>query len=425
MVNCVDRLLPMPKESFHFKDHLTSIALGCLVAIIVAGSGYVLGYRRGNFQATTLTADGAKAQADYTVYWEAWNVLKQNFVSADKKTDKDLLYGSISGLASAFGDPHTVFFPPEEGKAFAEQVNGEFGGIGAEIAQKDGLIQIQTPLKGTPSERAGLLSGDFILKIGATSTESMDVFSAVQLIRGEPGTKVTLNVFRKDKWLQPRDIVITRERIEVPTLETKYYDNNKIVGISLYQFNPNASRRFHEAATDALTKGAQGIVFDLRNNPGGYLDIANELAGWFVNRGTLIVSERFKSGPDQQFLAAGNGALKALPVVILINGGSASASEILAGALRDIRGVKIVGEKSYGKGTVQQVMDLKDGSSLKVTIAHWVMPSGTILDHNGIVPDIEVKPTDDDLKNKKDVQLEKALEVLRAEIASGKTVAGR
>jgi carboxyl-terminal processing protease len=269
------------------------------------------------------------------------------------------------------------------------------------------------------------LSGDFILKIGATSTESMDVFSAVQLIRGEPGTKVTLNVFRKDKWLQPRDIVITRERIEVPTLETKYYDNNKIVGISLYQFNPNASRRFHEAATDALTKGAQGIVFDLRNNPGGYLDIANELAGWFVNRGTLIVSERFKSGPDQQFLAAGNGALKALPVVILINGGSASASEILAGALRDIRGVKIVGEKSYGKGTVQQVMDLKDGSSLKVTIAHWVMPSGTILDHNGIVPDIEVKPTDDDLKNKKDVQLEKALEVLRAEIASGKTVAGR
>jgi carboxyl-terminal processing protease len=415
----------MAKEIFKLKEHLATVISGVLVAILVAPAGYALGYRKGNYQATTLTSDGAKAEADYSVYWEAWNVLKRNFVSADKKTDKDLLYGSISGLASAFGDPHTVFFPPEEGKAFTEQVNGEFGGIGAEIAQKDGLIQVQTPLKGTPSERAGLISGDFILKIGVTSTENMDVNSAVQLIRGEPGTKVTLNVFRKDKWVQPRDIVITREKIEVPTLDTKYYDNNKIVGISLYQFNPNSSRRFYEAATDALLKGSKGIIFDLRNNPGGYLDVANELAGWFVNRGTLVVSERFKSGPDEQFLAAGNGALKALPVVILINGGSASASEILAGALRDIRGAKIVGEKSYGKGTVQQMMELKDGSSLKVTIAHWVMPSGTILDHNGITPDIEVKPTDEDIKNKKDVQLEKALEVLRAEIAGNNTVAGR
>jgi carboxyl-terminal processing protease len=154
----------------------------------------------------------------------------------------------------------------------------------------------------------------------------------------------------------------------------------------------------------------------MRNNPGGYLEVANDLASWFVERGTLIVSERFRSGEDQKFLATGNGALKNIPIVILLNKGSASASEILAGALRDLRGAKIIGEKSYGKGTVQEVMDLKDGSSLKVTIAHWVMPSGKILDHNGIEPDYLVEPTDEEITKKDDVQLKKAIEVLTAQI---------
>lgn len=408
----------MPEEKFHIKDHIGTVVIGLVVAVILAFGGYTIGFRRGNYQLTTLTAEGSKAEADYSVYWQAWKILKEQFVDAEKKTDKDLLYGSISGLTQSFGDPHTIFFPPEEGKDFTEQVNGSFGGIGAEIGEKDRLIQIQTPLKGTPAERAGLLPGDFILKIGATSTESMDVTSAVRLIRGEIGTPVTLNIFRKDSWVQPRDIVIVRERIEVPTLETTFYDNDQIARIALYQFNPNAPLRFYQAATELLAKGSKGLIIDVRNNPGGYLDVANDIAGWFVSRGTIIVTERFKSGPDEIFYASGNGALKGLPVVVLMNAGSASASEILAGALRDIRGAKIVGEKSYGKGTVQQLVDLKDGSSLKITVAHWVMPSGTILDHNGITPDIEVKPTDEEIKNKDDVQLTRALEVLREQMGA-------
>lgn len=400
------------------KENIASVVTVIILTAVLLAGGYLAGYRRGALEsATSVTSSGEKVAADYDVYWEAWKLLKDNHVDAAKKNDQDLMYGSISGLAQSFGDPHTTFFPPVEGKKFQEDVSGSFGGIGAEIGEKDGVIGIVAPLKGSPSEKAGLLAGDLILKIGDTSTEGLDVLKAVSKIRGEIGTKVILNVFRKEKWLQPRDITVTRERIELPTLDTTYFDNNKIAQVQLYAFNQNAPLKFYEAMTKALLKGTKGIILDLRNNPGGYLEVSTELAGWFLDRGELIVSERFKSGPDNKYLAQGNGALKKMPVVILINRGSASASEILTGTLRDQRGAKVIGEKSYGKGTVQEVLPLKDGSSLKVTIAHWVMPKGQILDHNGITPDIEVLPTDDDIKNKKDVQLDKALEVMRAELS--------
>ncbi len=409
----------MPRLRSYVREHLAAAISAILIFVALAAGGYYVGFKNGAYQAAvTTTTEGTTAQADYGVYWQAWKVLKDNHVDADKKDDKDLMYGSIAGLAQSLGDPHTVFFPPVEGKHFQEEVNGSFGGIGAEIGEKDGFINVVAPLKGSPAERAGLLAGDVILKIGATSTESLTVDAAVNLIRGPAGTNITLSVFRKDKWLQPRDITIMRDKIELPTLDTTYFDKNKIAQLQLYGFNLNAPLKFYQAATDILLKGTQGIVLDLRNNPGGYLEVAHDLAGWFMDRGSLVVTERFKPGtsPDQTFLAAGNGALKKLPIVILLNKGSASASEILAGALRDQRGAKIVGETSYGKGTVQEVMNLKDGSSLKVTIAHWVMPKGQILNFDGIKPDYQVLPTDDDIKAKKDVQLDKALEVLRAEI---------
>lgn len=407
----------MPKAGFNLNEHIPKVIGVFVLVVVIALGGYYFGYHNATFYSLqNITNDGTRADADYSVYWQAWQMLKQNHVDSDKKTDTDLLYGSIGGLAQSFDDPHTVFFPPEEGQKFAEEVNGSFGGIGAEIGNKDGFINVVAPLKASPAERAGLEAGDLILKIGATSTEDLDVNQAITLIRGPIGTTVVLNIFRKEKWVQPRDILIIRERIELPTLDLTFHDSGKIAQIQLYAFNQNASFKFYEAASKALLKGAKGIVLDLRNNPGGYLEVATELAGWFVDRGALIVSERFKTGPDQPFLSSGNGALKKLPIVILINKGSASASEILAGALRDVRGAKIVGEKSYGKGTVQELMDLKDGSSLKITIAHWVMPKGQILDHNGIVPDFEVIPTDEQITEKKDVQLDKALEVMRAEL---------
>jgi carboxyl-terminal processing protease len=407
----------MPKDKFSFKEHIPLIISGAVLAIALVFGGYYAGFSRGSANvAGTLTSDGTVANADYSVYWEAWRTLKANHVDGEKKNDKDLLYGSIAGLAQSYGDPHTIFFPPEDGKKFLEEVSGSFGGIGAEIGEKDGVISVVAPLKGSPAEKAGILAGDLILKIGPTSTEGLDVTRAVGFIRGQIGTKVTLNVFRREKWVQPKDIVITRDRIELPTLDVTYSKDNKIATFQLSAFNANAPTKFYQAATVALMRGVKGIVLDMRNNPGGYLEVANDLASWFVERGTLIVSERFRSGEDQKFLATGNGALKNIPIVILLNKGSASASEILAGALRDLRGAKIIGEKSYGKGTVQEVMDLKDGSSLKVTIAHWVMPSGKILDHNGIEPDYLVEPTDEEITKKDDVQLKKAIEVLTAQI---------
>lgn len=418
----------MSKDNFEFRQHVPLIVSGVVLVFSLVVGGYYLGYNRGSGRLSgTLTTDGTVANADYSLYWDAWRTLKENHVDGAKKTDLDLLYGSIAGLAGSYGDPHTTFFPPEDGKKFLEEVNGSFGGIGAEIAEKDNLIEVVTPIKGTPAEKAGLMPGDVILKVGPTSTEGMDVNTAVGYIRGEIGTSVVLNVFRKEKWVQPRDITIIRQRIELPTLEVTYSEDGTLATFQLSAFNANAPLKFYQAATVALMRGVKGIVLDMRNNPGGYLEVANDLAGWFVERGQLIVSERFRSGEDKNFLATGNGALKNIPVVVLLNKGSASASEILAGALRDIRGAKIIGEKSYGKGTVQEVLDLKDGSSLKVTIANWVMPGGTILNHNGIAPDYEVIPTDEDIKNKKDIQLEKALEVLRAQVNGSPlpTVAGK
>ncbi len=416
-VGCCGIIILMNSFEKYLKENVAQAISILVLVVALAVGGYAIGYKKGaSGPITTLTSTGERVDADYDVYWEAWKRLRENHVDADKKTDKDLMYGSMAGLAQSFDDPHTTFFPPAEGKRFQEDVKGSFGGIGAEVGERDGVIGIVAPLKGSAAERAGLQAGDLILKIGTVKTDGLTVTKAVGFIRGEIGTKVVLNVFRKEKWLQPRDITITREEVKLPTLDTAYFDGGKIAQVQLYAFNQNAPFQFYQEATKMLAKGTKGMILDMRNNPGGYLEVATHLAGWFLDRGQLIVSEHFKDGPDQPFVASGNGALKHLPVVILINGGSASASEILAGTLRDQRNATIVGETSYGKGTVQEILDLKDGSSLKITIAHWVMPKGQILNKDGLVPDYIVIPTDEEIKAKKDVQLEKALEVLRAQI---------
>ena len=411
-------------HKFLKENAIPVVAIFVLATALIIG-GYMAGYKQGSYESiATVSSTGEQIQADYNIFWSAAKILKENHVDAVKKTDQDFMYGAISGLAESLGDPHTVFFPPEDGKKFQEDVNGSFGGIGAEIGEGDGLIHIVAPLKDSPSEKAGIAAGDIILKIDGTPTDGLDVNKAVSLIRGQIGTSVTLNIFRKEKWVQPRDIVITRQEIELPTLDIDFYDQNRIARVQMYAFNQKLPFKFYQSATQILLRGSKGLILDLRNDPGGYLEVATNIAGWFLDRGQLIVSERFKSGPDEQLFADGNGALKDLPLVVLINRGSASASEILAGALRDQRGATIIGERSYGKGTVQELFELKDKSSLKITIAHWVMPKGQILSYDGITPDFEVLMSDDDIKNEKDPQLEKALEVLRAKLSNG-SVAGR
>ncbi len=412
----------MAKKYFH--EHALPIAAIFLLTAVLLGAGFYFGYSKGakSVVSTSTMPSGDTVKADFGIFWEAWQKLRDNHVDSASTTDQELLYGSVTGAAGSFNDPHTVFFPPEEATKFVQDVSGSFGGIGAELGSRDGVITVDTPLKGNPAEKVGLKSGDYIVKIDNKPTDLMTLNNAVGHIRGVIGTPVTLTIVRKG-WLQPRDFTLVRAKIVVPTLDLTMKENNRIADIQLYAFNENAPQMFADAAAKLVASGAKGIIIDLRNNPGGYLEVAQNLAGWFLEKDQLVVSERFHDGHEDTFKANGTGALKGIPIVILINQGSASAAEILAGALRDQVGAKIVGEKSYGKGTVQQLFPLKDGSSLKITIAHWVMPKGLILERNGIDPDVKIENTDDDIKAKKDPQLDKAIETLKAQMTLNKTQA--
>ncbi|HTY40059.1 MAG TPA: S41 family peptidase [Candidatus Paceibacterota bacterium] len=382
------------------------------------GAGLNIGYRVGTEKPKTVVVQNlqntntpSEISADFGTFWQAWDILNQNYLRASSVTDVAKVNGAIDGLVRAAGDPYTVFFPPADNQKFQEDIEGNFGGIGAEIGMKDHQIIVIAPLKDTPAARAGLVAGDNIISINGSSTDSMTVDEAVSHIRGPEGTKVILSIYR-DGWDKPKDFPIMRETISVPTLDMTMKDGN-IAYVQLYSFNANANGLFFEAMRKALQQGAKGLILDLRDDPGGYLDTAVDIAGWFLPKGTLVVSEAMRSGLPQEFRSQGNGALKDFPTVVLMNKGSASASEILAGALHDDLKIKLIGEKSFGKGTVQQIFDLRDNSSIKITVAHWILPSGKTLEGEGIDPDIEVKVSEEDMNSKNDVQLTKALEVVR------------
>jgi carboxyl-terminal processing protease len=412
-----------------FKHHIsknTAVIIGFLVgAVILAGGGFYAGYARGTEYPKTILVKGITnigdedVTADFGLFWEAWDLLKTTHISGNQIADQNLVYGAIEGLTNSFGDPNTNFFRPDDSKKFEEDINGSFGGIGAEIGLKDNELIIVAPLKGSPSEKAGLLSGDKIIKIGDTVTTGMSVNDAVKKIRGPIGSVVTLHVLRNG-WENSKSFKITRDTIMVPTIDSKLMDNG-IMYINIHSFNENAAFDFTDPAVEALTKNAKGMILDLRNNPGGFLEVAIHLAGWFVEKGEVVVTEEFRIDPPRIFKASGNEALISMPVVILMNEGSASASEILAGALRDIRGIQIVGAQSFGKGTVQELHGLKDGSKLKITVAHWLTPKGIIIEKNGLTPDYVVELTEQDIAERKDRQLEKAIEVLQSEITKAVT----
>ncbi len=386
------------------------------IALIVSVS-YSLGFQGGLHKAEpkTIYKDNPEIAADFSLFWKAWDTFKQNFVHSKDITDQDMLYGAIAGLVSAGKDPYTVFLKPSDANKFEEDLNGNFGGIGAQIDIRNSQLMVVAPLKDSPAERAGLKSGDKILKINSTSTDILaTVEEAVKLIRGPKGTTVILTVLR-DGWALPKEISIIRDTIAVPTLDWEMKPGN-IAYIQLYNFNENASLAFYKAALPALLSGAKGIILDLRNNPGGYLDAATNIAGWFLKSGDVVVREEFSSGNQDVLRAQGNSALADLPAVILVNNGSASASEILAGALRDNRHIKIIGETTFGKGTVQELKRFGDGSEMKVSIAQWLLPNGETIDKKGITPDIVVKLTEEDAAAGKDPQLDKAMEIIKAEI---------
>ncbi|MBV9349453.1 MAG: S41 family peptidase [Patescibacteria group bacterium] len=361
-------------------------------------------------QSTLTSPDGA----DLTPLFKAWTILDENFVSATTSattTPKQKVWGAIGGLADSFGDPYTTFFPPQEKTLFDTEVQGDFEGVGMEIGVKDGALVVISPLKDTPAYRAGIKSGDILLKIDGKDTTTMSVDTAVNMIRGKGGTTVTLDLLRGAG--KPFEVKVTREVINLPTVDTSLRSDGVYV-IHVYTFNSLAPGLFRNALRDFANSGSRKLIIDLRGNPGGYLDAAVDMASWFLPIGETIVTEDYgsKQAPDVQRSRGYDVFDGNVKIAILIDGGSASASEIFAGALHDYHKATLVGEKSFGKGSVQQVFDITPDTSLKVTVARWLTPNGISISHEGITPDIPVTISDQDAKAGNDPQLERAAQFL-------------
>ena len=354
---------------------------------------------------------------DLSEFWAVWDILNDKFVSSTttKVTNQEKIWGAIEGLTDSFGDPYTVFFPPKEAEIFQTSINGNFSGVGMEIGIKDDQLTIVTPLKGTPAEKAGMLSGDKIIAINDKNTAGIAVDEAVQLIRGEKGTKVKLTIMRKelDKSF---DVEIIRDTIIIPTIDTELR-NDGIFILSLYNFSSVSPNLFKDALKKFVDSKSDKLILDLRGNAGGYLGAAVDMASWFLPEGKIIVTEDFgEKNKEQNNIHRSRGYNifnKNLKFIILIDNGSASASEILAGALSEYGVAKLVGTNTFGKGSVQELVNVgKEKASLKVTVARWLTPNRKSISNGGLVPDYKVEYTAKDKESGIDPQMDKAVELL-------------
>ncbi|MEK7104159.1 MAG: S41 family peptidase [Patescibacteria group bacterium] len=399
------------KGVFNFAVKAIPILIFCAV---VGFSFYQLGFNKGE-QSVFKTVPpnvseglGSSDKVDFSIFWEAWRRLEVNYIDKSKIDYKKMVYGAIEGMVKSIGDPYTTYFTPSQTESFNEELNGQYEGVGMVVGIKDGQLTVVSPFKGTPAEKAGLKSGDKIVKIGDMFTQDITIEEAVKNIKGKPGTSVKLLIQRSD-WAEPKEFTLKRETIKIPTIELTKKDGGAAV-IKVYQFNKILVSEFQDAAKEILNAGDKKIIIDLRDNPGGYLEVAQAIAGWFLNKGEVVViQDEGQDKEKKQYLSEGPSVFVNYPVVVLINEGSASASEILAGALRDNRKIKLVGAKSFGKGSVQEQIDLTDRSSLKITIAKWLTPNGTSLDKNGLDPDFVVPSN---ATTSLDAQMDKAVELI-------------
>lgn len=396
----------------------SSLIVLSIIGIVGAfGAGVQIG--KGNNSASTQTASVTLATSsenlDLAPFYKALETLNDRFVattaSSSVPSNADKVYGAIEGMTAAYGDPYTVFFPPKETSAFQEEVRGDFEGVGMEIAIKDKVLTVVAPLKGTPAERAGMKPGDQILKIDKLFTNGMTVEEAIKHIRGPRGTMVTL-VVKRNGGIE--DIKVERDVINIPTIDTKMRDDGVFV-ISLYNFSSNSASLFRDALREFIQSGSDKLVLDLRNNPGGYLESAVDMASFFLPMGkTVVIEDSGAKAKQQAERSRGYDVFNQnLKMVVLINEGSASAAEILAGALHEHGIAKLVGEKSFGKGSVQELINITPDTALKVTIARWLTPQGHSISQNGLEPDVTVAITKKDLEKKLDPQMDKAAEILK------------
>lgn len=354
---------------------------------------------------------------DMAEFWRVWNLMEEKFTSASSSESISVekrIEGAIMGMVAAYGDPYTVYLPPEEAAYFEEDISGNFSGVGMEVGMRDGLITVIAPLPETPAEQAGVMSGDVIVRIDDESTERMTIDEAVRRIRGEKGTDVTLSIYR-DGDTEFRTITITRDTIVIPTVKTE--QDGDVFTIALYSFNAIAEEKMDEALAEYEASGADKLIIDLRGNPGGYLQGAVEIASHFLAAGEVVVREQSSDKEEQVFRSRQRSGYDFEPseFVVLVNGGSASASEILAGALHDHGVATIIGEPTFGKGSVQELVPLPNNASLKVTVARWLTPNGVSISDGGLTPDIVIEMTSEDREAERDPQKDAAIRFLHGE----------
>ncbi|MBI5077177.1 S41 family peptidase [Candidatus Falkowbacteria bacterium] len=381
--------------------------------IIFTGAGFVLGRITEGKIEFEINPELYKATPlpeifSNTVVQQVWNIIQTEYVDKDKIDQREIFYGALRGLVSGLGDPHSAFLDPVTTMEFDQAMAGAFEGIGAELAMKNNVATVVAPLPGTPAEKAGLRPGDKILAVDGEQVVGLPLEKVVRKIRGPGGTNVALLIMRGDE--EPFEVVITRATIEIKSVKWAFRDDG-LFYLKLNGFNGDTSDLLNKAAKEIKQKKAGGIILDLRNNPGGLLDTAIDVASFWIED-KLILTEKFGGGQQVNYRSSKKAMLKDFPTIVLINEGSASASEIVAGALQDYKKAMVLGATSFGKGSVQALHKLPDGSSVKITVAKWLTPNGRSINDGGIKPDLEIKITKEDVENQKDPQLEKAVEVL-------------
>ncbi len=402
------------KESINKKDKSKRIILGALFVFIFI-FGWILGRQDAKFSGYGYTPDlsgrgSSNSSVDFSVFWRAWDLLEKNY---DGKLDyQKMVYGAIDGMTRAIGDPYTAFMTPEESKQLSNDLSGVISGIGAEIGIRDNKLTVIAPIDESPAKKAGIVAGDHISKINNEITAGMDINLAVSKIRGDEGSIVKLTIEKNgiEKLYE-----ITRAKITVKSVKSEI--KNKDVGyISINRFDENTTNDLKIVLNDFVSKDIDKIIIDLRDNPGGYLDESVTVASEFIKDGVIVTEKKDTLfAKNNAYKATGNGIAVSndIKIVVLVNNGSASASEIVAGAIKDHKRGTLIGEKTFGKGSVQEIENLSNGSKMRITVAHWYTPNGKNIGKEGILPDIEVKMTEDDYNLGKDPQLDKALETLK------------
>ena len=350
---------------------------------------------------------------DFEPFWKVWNLIDEKFVFGNgTTTDQERVWGAIEGLTASLGDPYSVFLPPRDAEIFEENIAGNFGGVGIEIGVRDEILTVIAPLKGTPAEKAGILAGDKIIRIDETTTADLSIDEAVELIRGEVGTVVTLAVSRKNE-NELLEIKVTRAVINIPTIDTEERTGGVFI-IKLYNFSGTSPELFRQALRDFVLSNHDKLILDLRGNAGGFLGAAVDIASWFLPAGKVVTVEDYGGRKENEIHRSRGYDIfnENLKMVILVDGGSASASEILAGALSEHGIAPLVGEKTFGKGSVQELLSVTNETSLKLTVAHWKTPHGQLISKGGLTPEYEVKITPEERTDGKDPQMEKAIEVV-------------